>query len=115
MKAGQKLPKGAVILASPRPPPPAVTSKPEKSGKAASNGATRGAGAGQGEPDAHIKAVKSKGRVKQQQLVFERTTGSATWPSEKNPLKDFDADFLKDGRTDIKGFPHTTGDIKSDV
>jgi hypothetical protein len=53
--------------------------------------------------------------VKQQQLVFERTTGSATWPSEKNPLKDFDADFLKDGRTDIKGFPHTTGDIMSDI
>jgi len=96
LKAGQKLPKGAVILAS----PPTTAN---------------GAGAARLPPHAHIKAVKSKGRVKQQQLVFERTTGSATWPSEKNPLKDFDADFLKDGRTDIKGFPHTTGDIMSDV
>ena len=78
MKDGQKLPKGAVILVSPRPPPTAVTTKLEKSGKTSSNGATRGAGAGRGEPHTHIKAVKSKFRVKQQQLVFEWTTGSVT-------------------------------------
>jgi len=32
--------------------------------------------------------------------------GSATWPSEKNPLKDFDAEFLN--KYDVKGFPTTT-------
>mmetsp|Transcript_536 Transcript_536/g.907 ORF Transcript_536/g.907 Transcript_536/m.907 type:complete len:188 (-) Transcript_536:164-727(-) len=46
--------------------------------------------------------------AKQQNLAFDATTASATWPSEKNPLRDFDADFL-DQYEHGNGFPTTTG------
>lgn len=36
---------------------------------------------------------------------WEKTPGSADWPSTRNPLKDFDAGFVGAA----KGFPRTTG------
>lgn len=89
LTAGQKLPKGAVVVTSPQQLAATHAAKPAKNA-----GQTAKSGAG-------------KSKVKQQKLMFARTTGSATWPSEKNPLKDFDADFLEN--YDVKGFPTTTG------
>ena len=40
------------------------------------------------------------------QLAFDATTASASWPEERNPLKDFDADFLD--KKAIKGFPRSS-------
>ena len=93
LQPGQKLPKGAMV----------VTSSQKAAGD--KRRATKRATSSPSQALHSVTDVKAKS--KQQQLMFERTTGSATWPSEKNPLKDFDADFLE--KYDVKGFPTTTG------
>ena len=98
LKAGQKLPKGAMVV------------KATEAAEGTRHGGRRGASSGSartGHGDKVQREANVKTKTKQQQLMFERTTGSATWPSEKNPLKDFDADFLD--TYDVKGFPATTG------
>lgn len=94
LKPGQKLPKDAMVVTSQK----TAKDKPRIAKHAASPHAVRRGTVDRGA---------AKAKTKQQQLMFERTTGSATWPSEKNPLKDFDADFLD--TYDVKGFPATTG------
>ena len=100
LKAGERLPRGAVVI---KPDGASATRASRAEGARARAGAsagTDGAAAGQAKGASTVQS-------KQQQLVFARTTESARWPSEKNPLKDFDADFL--GEYDVKGFPATTG------
>ena len=97
LKAGQRLPKGAMVVTS--------AEAAEGTHHGGKRTASSGGSARRGNGDKVQRGAKAK--TKQQQLMFERTTGSATWPSEKNPLKDFDADFLD--TYDVKGFPATTG------
>jgi len=148
LEAGQKLPRGAVVVtaeAQEDPPRqrPANTrathlQKAAKRGEVAALGNPSGLRAKPHVGSATAPTAGSKGLVtavkvqqrlalvkvqqrlalvndvkhhhlkdaKHQKLMFARTTASATWPSEKNPLKDFDADFLQ--KYDVKGFPTTT-------
>jgi hypothetical protein len=43
------------------------------------------------------------------QLAFDATTESASWPETRNPLKDFDADFLDGNKKAERGFPRASG------
>mmetsp|Transcript_59905 Transcript_59905/g.125244 ORF Transcript_59905/g.125244 Transcript_59905/m.125244 type:complete len:179 (-) Transcript_59905:160-696(-) len=42
------------------------------------------------------------------QLAFDATTESASWPETRNPLKDFDADFLDGNKKAERGFPRSS-------
>ena len=103
LKAGERLPRGAVVI---KPDGGAGAARASRAaGARASAGASAETG-GAAQGQAKGARRKATAQSKQQQLMFARTTESARWPSEKNPLKDFDADFL--GEYDVKGFPATT-------
>jgi hypothetical protein len=121
LKQGQELPPGAVVINPAQQDASAdgtagqrervqraevgsravMTSKRE----ASIRGKVRSASVQSGGAGGTAQVLKSKS--KQQKLMFARTTASAAWPSERNPLRDFDADFLD--TYNVKGFPATTG------
>uniref|UniRef100_A0A7S0F1D8 Uncharacterized protein n=1 Tax=Hanusia phi TaxID=3032 RepID=A0A7S0F1D8_9CRYP len=57
------------------------------------------------DDDKAAKLKASQVKANHQQLSWQQTPESATWPSERNPLKDWDEDF--EGVQ--AGFPTTTG------